>query len=241
MLRTPSPAAATGLPETNLSRRAMLGGIPAAAIATTAVLSTAAMAAEPSEIELAFREYRRLDELANAAFDTEWEVEDLYIEPPRPKWYPAGSAGGYHVVRLPDGKYLASLDTGDENISYLNDLIASPPPEDEDDAYFHQQGVKDARETLSQIEGWKAECERRKDACGLTQATARREAAIKERDAQRDRVYAIDAMNVRDLAFQAAIIIEYDLDDMGAGGVLKRMIELVGLRQLISGGEITNV
>ena len=236
MSRTHSPAAAAGLPETSPSRRAMLGHILAAPLITTAILPAAAAAAEPSEIELAFREYRRLDELTDAAYAAEWDIQALYIEPPRPKWSPWGSAGSHHVKRLPDGKYIASLDTGDENIRYLNDLIASLSPGDEDDDDFYLKHVEDARETLSQIEGWKAECERRKNACGLTQAIARREAAVKERNAQRDRVYAIDAMNFRDLAFQAAIIIEYgDLDDMGAGYALKQMIKLAGLRQLISG------
>jgi hypothetical protein len=52
MPRTPSPAAATGLPETTLSRRAMLGRIPAAALATTAILPAVTDASPLHDAEL---------------------------------------------------------------------------------------------------------------------------------------------------------------------------------------------
>ena len=208
------------------TRRTLMGVLPLTALATAAAsLPAIAAAGKVSPIKEAYREFRRLSQFADECREAAYERRKAYVEPGRPLYRMGQTDGRFQRVTMEDGRSNLYLDDSDDNIAELRAVDASAPSEISWLVHTHSRRQDRARTTLAAIDDWKAECRRRKDACGLTEATNKVYAAEKAEEAQARRIHAMPAASLRDLAFKAAVIqIQWDENDVD--GLLQNMIEL---------------
>jgi len=212
--------------QSSLSRRAMLGRIPLAALATTAVFPIETIAEPVSEVEKEFREYQRLSDLTSDVWEVKWEAEQRYDEPSRPGYRLGLEFGSYIVINN-----LLYCDCGDENITFIRERIAlyERDPDDGCGGAWNRKELKRAKATLEKIETYLSERKRRQDESGLTKAVQDLAAATAIEEAQRDKFNEMPVSNIRDLAFKAALVRDYEWDEDIAGNILWRLVELTGI------------
>lgn len=227
----PVPAAATGLlaASPSFDRRNFLATLAAAGVMTAG--ATAPVIAEPTDLASAYAGWLRASKLADAACEATWEVEDLYEEPERPRWHPMRDEGGHKAVKVSEGKYRCYLDDSSENIAHLQQLIAAP------EIVFTAEGwtpdmfpprVEAARRTLALILTWKAEADRRADACGLTAARAIEQPLMEDVRARRDAIFAATPSSFQEAAFQAALL-DADWNEDAASRLCATLRRLAGI------------
>ena len=220
---------------TALSRRAMFAGLPVAALGFGALLPATAQASAPSPVETAYREYERLSKATCEAADVEWELQEAYVEPPRPKvlHYRPGVSQGSYTIGFPDkaGVRPVLVDVTKQNIEELREILTRTPSNGGDgfDKHALPRRQKAAAEQLDAIEIWQAECNAARDACGLTKALDAANAAQEAENRHRDAFRAMPVETIRDLAFKGAALSQIDWDEEEAATILNRLAELVGI------------
>lgn len=220
-------AAATTLP----SRRTLIAQAGVlASIGATASMAVPVIAGDPGPIERMHAEHVRLDRILDLAIEAAEDAEERYEEPERPRWNRFAVEGGYKMELLPDNKCRCYLDDGDENIARLREMIAAKfEPDAEDQGYRNTERAERAQETLSKIETWKAEVQRRSDAAGLTDARKAEATAMAEVKEHAARVFAIEPTTFRELAYQASVLVM--TWDQGEADMLpERLAEFAGIQ-----------
>ena len=209
-----------------ISQAGLLAGMTAAAASSMAL---PVLANEPGPIERMYLEHVGLAAARNASYEAEWEAGKRYVEPDRPRWAPWTAEGGYKLEPLPDNKCRCYLDDSDENIARLREMIAQEREPDAPDAgYRNKDRAPRARKTLDQIEMWKAEAQRRRDAAGLTAATEAKVAATTAAEEHAAKIFAIEPTNFRELAFRAAVLLNTWDEDV-AETLPELLVELAGV------------
>ena len=213
-------------------RRTFLTGSLALASAVAATAGKAE-AFEVGPIEAAWPEHVRLSKIHDKTAEVLDEAEEHYEEPPRPLWHPATVEGGYEMVRQGSGSLRACLSMSAENIEQLRALAEAPYIHSGDVSVklgygLHHRRARSARATLDRITGWQAECRRRADALGLTEAREAEEATSNAVWAHAETMFAMQARTYRDLAFLATLVDQHWTSEW-AETLVERMMSFAGI------------
>lgn len=233
----------------SLNRRQVTEGGFVATLTAALLGSTAlpAGALAPSEIELLSDEVQRLNAEIFRTCDVLDAAELRYTEPD-----PIPINLAFHEAKMADvyqsnGKRLLAVDTSDEGVRYLQEIIDEPyrgegVEEDGTVRWFysrfsyelHRRRVRKAKRDLNTILAWRAEDQRRRDVAGVTEAQANFDAAYEAFIAGLTRFFDLEPTTVRDLAIQASLL---DLCPHGdhekrSVQIATRLCSLSGLRAL---------
>lgn len=209
-----------------MNRRAALGGL----VTASALLGgpNHAKAVEASAVSRAYAVYRDTLPFLWRVNKAEEAALARFSPPAEPRFNPARDVGGCIIRQGDDGAKYAVLPTSDKHVA---DLRARPSAQ-----LYRQDGcinlgrhcAEKIMRTVERIEAFLSELQRRREAAGLIQVDADREAVFARLRDAAEAVLAAEPASLRELAMQADVVLFMGFED-DEPRVLERLIKFAGL------------